>query len=114
MKELRAEFPVAGTKEKKCPRCFKLFEGSSVATVIAHIGSLHDEVLKYAANYLDLEPEDRALLPVDDFDDDTVGVPFGRERGSSGSGPRGGPFDVLVCQECLAPLQSAKQLKIHY
>ena len=30
------------------------------------------------------------------------------------AGPRGGPFDVLVCQECLAPLQSAKQLKIHY
>ena len=111
-RELRAEFPGAATKEKKCPKCFKLFEGSSVATVIGHLGSQHDEVLKYAAVYLDMEPEDRALLPVDDFDDDTVGQPYEKER--PGTATAAGPFQVLVCQLCLETCGSARALKTHY
>jgi hypothetical protein len=114
-RELRAEFPAVGRqgKERKCPKCFKVFEGSTVAKVVGHIGSAHDEVLKYAANYLDLNLADKGLLPVDDFDDSTVGVPFERERGPGGA--RGqGPFGCLVCQLCLEQAAGPRALKLHY
>ena len=110
-KELKTEFPTASAKERKCPMCYKTYEGSTVAFVIGHIGSFHDEVLKYAANYLDMDSTDRSLLPVDDFDDDTVGVPF--EKTPVG-GPGRGPFECLVCQICLLQEANPKALKSHY
>jgi len=117
-KELKAEFPTASAKERKCPKCYKTYGGSTVAFVIGHIGSIHDEVLKYAANYLDMDATDRSLLPVDDFDDDTVGVPFEKEKTPGGVGNPGalgrGPFDCLVCQICLLQEPNPKALKNHY
>ena len=117
-KELKAEFPTASAKERKCPKCYKTYAGSTVAFVIGHIGSIHDEVLKYAANYLDMDATDRSLLPVDDFDDDTVGVPFEKEKTPGGVGNPGalgrGPFECLVCQICLLQESNPKALKQHY
>ena len=114
-KELKAEFPTASARERKCPKCYKTYEGSTVAFVIGHIGSIHDEVLKYAANYLDIDAADRSLLPVDDFDDDTVGVPFEKEKTSaSAGGPGRGPFECQVCQICLHQEPNPRDLKNHY
>ena len=117
-KELKAEFPTASAKDRKCPKCYKTYEGSTVAFVIGHIGSIHDEVLKYAANYLDMDATDRSLLPVDDFDDDTVGLPFEKEKTTGSIGGPGalgrGPFDCLVCQICLHQEPNPKALKSHY
>merc|ERR1719278_44874 len=58
-----------------------------------------------------MDSTDRSLLPVDDFDDDTVGVPF--EKTPVG-GPGRGPFDCLVCQICLLQEPNPKALKNHY
>ena len=72
-------------------------------------------MLKYSANYLDIDVADRSLLPVDDFDDDTVGVPFEKEKTSaSAGGPGRGPFECQVCQICLHQEPNSKDLKTHY
>jgi hypothetical protein len=39
----------------------------------SHVGSFHDEVIKYAQKHLTLDKEDRDLVPVDDFDDGVTG-----------------------------------------
>jgi len=130
-RELAAEFPVESSRNKKCPKCYKQFEGSSVSTVIGHVGSFHDEVLKYAANILEMDKDDRDIVPVDDFDDEAVGIPInsihmnGTFKASSPQKSPGrppmkkdlypsGPFDCLTCQICLDQFQSARTLKIHY
>ena len=121
-KQLLAEFPVGRGKLKKCPKCFKLFDQSSVSTVLAHVGSFHDEVIKYAAQHLDLEAVDVENIPVDDFDDGTVGISVESEEGISKpaspskipKGKKGGVFDYFQCQICLQDLPSSHSLKIHY
>ena len=116
-KQLLAEFPVGRGKLKKCPKCFKLFDQSSVSTVLAHVGSFHDEVIKYAAHHLDLEAVDVENIPVDDFDDGTVGILVQSEEGISkplSPSKKKGVFDYLQCQICLQDLPSSHSLKIHY
>jgi len=65
-----------------------------------------------------MDATDRSLLPVDDFDDDTVGVPFEKEKTPGGVGNPGalgrGPFDCVVCQICLLQEPNPKALKSHY
>ena len=121
-KQLLAEFPVGRGKLKRCPKCFKTFDQSSVSTVLAHVGSFHDEVIKYAAPHLDLEAVDVENIPVDDFDDGTVGISVESEEGISKQlspskipkGKKKGVFDYLQCQICLQDLPSSQSLKIHY
>ena len=124
-RQLLAEHPIGRGKVKKCPKCFKMFEQSSVSTVVAHIGSYHDEVIKYAAHHLDLEAADVENIPLDDFDDGTIGIPVDPEEENSkppsankvrkaiGKSQKG-VFDYLQCQICLEELASSFSLKIHY
>ena len=119
-KELLAEFPISRGKAKKCPKCFKMFDMSSLSTVVAHVGSFHDEVIKYAVDFLDLEVADIENVPIDDFDDGTVGVPvpLGKEDGrglARAPGKSGkGVFDFRQCQMCHQDFHSIDSLKIHY
>jgi len=117
-KELMAEFPVEKDKVKKCPKCYKIFEGSSINTVVAHVGSFHDEVIKYAVHMLDLHEEDKAKIPVDDFDDGSIGVLVKDNAGASPKNKKEmttkSTFDFLFCQICLQEVQSSRTLKIHY
>jgi len=110
-KELVAEFPVERDKAKTCPKCFKVFESSSLSTVVAHIGSFHDEVVKYAIDKLDLHEEDKSKIPVDDFDDNSICIPL-QKKGKDSSFRS--TFDYLVCQICLQEVQSSRTLKVHY
>ena len=125
-KELLAEFPIArGKQVKKCPKCFKVFDNHGVSTVVAHVGSFHDEVIKYAAEGLDLDTADVENVPIDDFDDGTMGVPVPAGAEETRKTPtktiRKGPqylcFDVfsyLQCQICQQEFKSSDSLKIHY
>ena len=116
-KQLLAEFPVGRGKLKRCPKCFKQFEQSSVSTVLAHVGSFHDEVIKYAALHLDLEAVDVENIPVDDFENGEVGISVQSEEGISkplSPSKKKGVFDYLQCQICLQDLPSSHSLKIHY
>jgi len=123
-KELLAEFPISRqAKSKKCPKCFKLFENTSVSTVVAHVGSFHDEVIKYASPHLDLEAADIENIPTDDFDDGTVGVSVNLEetKQKSLSSPKtkklasfGDVFDYLQCQFCYQTFNNSNSLKVHY
>ena len=98
-KELLAEFPIHKGKMKKCPKCFKLFEVSSVGTVVAHVGSFHDEVIKYAIEHLELETADIDHVPRDDFDDGTVGAPVVVDNNSQ-------------CQKCDKKMKNKLELKV--
>ena len=102
-KQLAAEFPVERGKNKKCPKCYKLFEGSSLNSVIAHVGSFHDEVIKYAIDVIDLYEGDRDKIPVDDFDDGTIGTPFEKEVAH-----------VYKCATCDCACETRSGLKDHY
>ena len=120
-KELLAEFPISRGKVKKCPKCFKVFDLSSVSTVVAHVGSFHDEVIKYAADSLELEVADIENVPIDDFDDGTVGVPVivnkednKRQDMAPGKFSGKGVFDFRQCQMCHQNFHSSESLKIHY
>jgi len=101
-KELNAEFPVEGDKVKKCPKCHKIFEGSSISTVVAHIGSFHDEVIKYCMEKLDLHEEDKCKIPVDDFDDGAIGVPIDKN------------IYANKCAICGCTCETRSDLKNHY
>ena len=101
-KELLAEFPIHKGKMKKCPKCFKLFEVSSVGTVVAHVGSFHDEVIKYAIEHLELETADIDHVPRDDFDDGTVGAPVVVDNNNS------------QCQKCDKRMKNKLELKVIY
>ena len=120
-RELLAEFPISRGKVKKCPKCFKMFDLSSVSTVVAHVGSFHDEVIKYGAEFLELEVADIENVPIDDFDDGTVGVPVtvSKEEGrsqvrASAKFSGKGVFDFRQCQMCHQDFHSSDSLKIHY
>ena len=120
-RELLAEFPISRGKVKKCPKCFKLFDMSSVSTVVAHVGSFHDEVIKYGADFLELEVADIENIPIDDFDDGTVGVPVTVNKEDSKGQTRApakfsgkGVFDFRQCQMCHQDFQSSDSLKVHY
>ena len=120
-RELLAEFPISRGKVKKCPKCFKLFDMSSVSTVVAHVGSFHDEVIKYGADFLELEVADIENVPIDDFDDGTVGVPVTVNKEDSKGQTRApakfsgkGVFDFRQCQMCHQDFQSSDSLKVHY
>eukprot|EP00092_Neocalanus_flemingeri_P039578 GFUD01043099.1.p1 GENE.GFUD01043099.1~~GFUD01043099.1.p1 ORF type:complete len:1056 (-),score=199.66 GFUD01043099.1:173-3037(-) len=102
-KELLAEFPVERGKNKRCPKCYKLFDNASVSTVIGHVGSFHDEVIKYATEVLDLDEIDKDNIPVDDFDDGTIGVPVEREESS-----------LFKCEKCGSISKTRSDLKNHY
>jgi len=102
-KELMAEFPVERRKDKRCPKCYKLFEGGSIGSVIAHVGSFHDEVVKYAMDVLDLHEQDKDKIPVDDFDDGVIGVPVEREETS-----------CYKCEKCGSTCATRSDLKNHY
>ena len=67
-----------GSVVKNCPKveCSKNFQQLALSNIISHIGSFHDEVLKYAAEYLDLSEEDMMYVPVDDFDDGVEGINY--------------------------------------
>jgi len=102
-KQLAAEFPIERGKNKKCPKCYKLFEGSSINSVIAHVGSFHDEVIKYAMDVIDLYEGDKDKIPIDDFDDGTIGIPFNKEA-----------VHVYKCETCDFTCESRSDLKDHY
>jgi len=102
-KQLAAEFPVERGRNKKCPKCYKLFEGSSLNSVIAHVGSFHDEVIKYAIDVIDLYEGDKEKIPVDDFDDGTIGTPFEKEVAH-----------VYKCATCDYTCETRSALKDHY
>ena len=99
-RELLAEFPISRGKDKKCPKCFKKFDMGSVNTVVAHVGSFHDEVIKYAIEHIDLETVDIENVPIDDFDDGTVGVPVISEE--------------YGCEKCNYKCKLKKDLVSHY
>jgi len=103
-KQLAAEFPCERGRNKRCPKCYKTFEGSGLSAVVAHVGSFHDEVIKYAIDVLDLHPSDREKIPVDDFDDGTIGVPFDREVRSVD----------YKCETCGCTCETRSDLKEHY
>ena len=42
--QLQLEFPPGEGKTKKCGKCGKSFGKVSSSTVVAHVGSFHDEV----------------------------------------------------------------------
>jgi len=102
-KELIAEFPVERGKTKRCPKCYKIFDGSSISTVVGHVGSFHDEVIKYAMDVLDLDETDKDNIPVDDFDDGTVGVPVERDD-----------ISCFKCEKCDNISKTRTDLKNHY
>jgi len=108
--ELKREWNIPESKKnRKCPKvvCNKGFDqGVPIGPVLGHVGSFHDEVLKYAIKYLKMSREDLDFIPVDDFDDDAVGVPYQE-------------LDALVrrdlrqCEKC--PLKFTRlELKVHY
>jgi len=98
-----AEFPVERGKIKKCPKCYKIFEGASISTVVAHVGSFHDEVIKYSMDMLDLHEADKDKIPVDDFDDGTIGVPVDRDVAT-----------LYKCDVCGCSCETRSDLKNHY
>ena len=65
-KQLNREFPCPMNKNKKCPKCNKVFKSSSDR--IGHIGSFHDEVLKYAKGIISVGDDDANIIPVDGFE----------------------------------------------
>ena len=79
-KELGREFPgdPTGTanKNKRCNRCGKMFNTSSVR--IKHVGSFHDQVLKYAKQFITVDDIDVPYIPENDFAEgiDLPGEPF--------------------------------------
>jgi len=102
-KEILAEFPIEKGKTKRCPKCYKIFEGASISTVVGHVGSFHDEVIKYATDVLDLAEVDKDNIPADDFDDGAIGVAVVREDSSS-----------FKCEKCGNISKSRADLKNHY
>jgi len=92
-----------------------------MGTVVAHVGSFHDEVIKYGADFLELEVADIENVPIDDFDDGTVGVPVTVSKEDSKGQVRApaklsgkGVFDFRQCQMCHQDFHSSDSLKIHY
>ena len=97
------EFPIERGKTKRCPKCYKIFENASVSTVIGHVGAFHDEVVKYALDMLDLPSTDKVKIPIDDFDDGSVGVPMEVEASF-----------LYKCDLCSTTCNTRSDLKLHY
>jgi len=78
-KELEREFPGdhAGHKNKRCDRCGKIFHNNGSAR-IRHIGSFHDQVLKYAKEFITVDAVDMNYIPDNNFESDNNnnGEPF--------------------------------------
>ena len=115
-KEILAEFPIEDGPTKRCPKCYQEFHNTSVSTVVGHIGSVHDEVLKFACSYsagaIDLSTADAKTIPIDDFEE--VGGKDEKEKDENISSLENKTFDYLSCQICLDELSSDKSLKRHY
>jgi len=77
-KELEREFPGDHPvhKNKKCDRCGKIFNSSSAR--IKHVGSFHDQVLKYAKSFINVDDVDKHYIPENNFaeGDEISGEPF--------------------------------------
>jgi len=77
-KELEREFPGDHPvhKNKRCDRCGKVFNSSSAR--IKHVGSFHDQVLKYAKSFITVDDVDSHYIPENDFaeGDETTGEHF--------------------------------------
>jgi len=81
-KELGREFPEDNStnKKKRCDRCGKIFNSDPVR--IRHIGSFHDQVLKYAKQMITVMDDDAKLIPENSFDEglDELGDPFEEDQ----------------------------------
>ena len=68
-KELDREFPGddVGYKKWRCGRCSKNFTSSSAR--IRHLGSFHDQVLKYVKEFITVDDLDSHYIPENDFID---------------------------------------------
>jgi len=68
-KELGREFPEDNSpnRRKRCDRCGKIFNSDTVR--IRHIGSFHDQVLKYAKHFITVTEDDANLIPENNFDE---------------------------------------------
>jgi len=82
-KELGREFPednMTNNKEKKCDRCGKMLNSDPAR--IRHIGSYHDQVLKYAKHFIAVTDDDAKLIPENDFDEglNEAGEPFEEDQ----------------------------------
>jgi len=105
----------------KCPKCGKVFSGN-ILLLVKHLGSFHDEVLKYAEKSIVLEEGERDFVPQDDFDDGTEGQPYKEEESeySSKKDVSHGddiPFELFggfFCQICDQKFSSSGKVKQHY
>lgn len=106
--ELAAEFSIGENKCKKCPKCNKLFESGGKSAVISHLGSYHDEVLKYALPYVKMDESDRVRIDVDDFEPGVEIIKISQPQSETNFLP--------ICQHegCKEEMKDREGLKIHY
>jgi len=81
-KELEREFPEDNSTHRKsrCDRCGKIFNSDTVR--IRHIGSFHDQVLKYAKQFITVTDDDAQLIPENNFGEglNESGEPFKEDQ----------------------------------
>jgi len=81
-KELQREFPEDSSTNRKnrCDRCGRMF--NSDPNRIRHIGSFHDQVLKYAKQLIIVTDDDAKLIPENSFGEglDESGEPFKEDQ----------------------------------
>ena len=79
--QLNREFPAGKGKSKKCWKCSKVFSGpGSLSLRTGHLGSFHDEVLKYAAGFVEVDEVYRNIIPINDFEEVVKTISFRKQE----------------------------------
>jgi len=107
-RELSDEFSIGDSKNQGCPK--KCGVRGDKSYLIGHVGSVHDEVLKYALPYVKMDENYRVLVDLDDFED---GVQIIENRDPQLNMP---PVSCCQHEDCKYEKidRDREQLKIHY
>merc|ERR1719273_2432345 len=73
-KQINREFPCLSRHQLKCPKCKLSFPNNTKRT--GHIGSVHDEVLKYAKGIINVCEADENIIPTNTFEEKGISLPL--------------------------------------
>ena len=73
-KQINREFPFTSRHQLKCYKCKLIFPNITKRT--GHIGSVHDEVLKYAKEIISVCEADENIIPTNMFEEKGISLPL--------------------------------------
>ena len=111
-KQINREFPFSSRHQLKCSKCKLTFPNTGKRT--GHIGSVHDEVLKYAKEIIEVCEADNNIIPVNMFEEKGTAVALS-EDDPNVKAKLNAKFTptCFSCRKCPQTFETRDRLKNH-